>query len=195
MTEPNAVLRDRLERITCVDGAQASAHPQLLSELASEIPHSIIVASHLAPEFPIDRYNCFEFALGLAGRNEVRLISHYLPSTYCNGVFVGQLVTSILIPIASVACDGDLVLYHDGQQFTHAGLVHRNFVLSKWGAGQLWLHVPLEVPTSYGHIVSYYKATNPDDVLANFLEFARQREGRTRVNEVLTLSLRANAAV
>ena len=190
MLDSNARLRDRLDHITSAGSNQANAHPKLLSELASEIPHSIILAQSLAPDLPIDCYNCFEFALGLAGRNEVRLSSHYIPSTCCNGAFAEYLATSILLPRASEAANGDLVLYRDNQQFTHAGLVHGDRILSKWGTGQLWLHGSLEIPASYGHIFSYYRATNPDEVLAKFLDFARQREGQALVDEVLTFNLR-----
>ena len=96
MLDSNARLRDRLDHITSAGSNQANAHPKLLSELASEIPHSIISAQSLAPDLPIDCYNCFEFVLSLAGCNEVRLISHYIPSTCCNGVFAEYLATSIL---------------------------------------------------------------------------------------------------
>lgn len=132
MDQSNAALRDRLQRITGGGEVQADAHPTLLSALASEIPHSIIAVPHLAPDLPIHCYNCFEFAFGLAGRNEVRLISHFIPSTCCNGVFAKCLAASILIPTASLGADGDLVLYHDNQQFTHAGLVRGGRILSKW---------------------------------------------------------------
>jgi hypothetical protein len=164
-------------------------------ELASEIPHSIVAAPHRAPQLPIERYNCFEFALGLAGRNEVRLISHFIPSTCCNGIFVEYLAASLLTTTASPGADDDLVLYRDNQQFTHAGLVRDNRILSKWGTGQLWLHGPLEVPASYGQIAAYYRATNSDEVLAKFLEFSRQREGDALVDEVLTFQLSADVAV
>jgi len=194
MVQSNAALRDRLQKIACGGEIPANAHPQALAELASEIPHSIVAALHLAPQLPIERYNCFEFALGLAGRNEVRLISHFIPSTCCNGIFVEYLAASLLTTTVSRGADRNLVLYRDNQQFTHAGLVSGNRILSKWGTGQLWLHGPLEVPASYGQITAYYRATNPDEVLAKFLEFSRQREGVALVDEVLTFQLRANFA-
>lgn len=179
------LLRERLHEIACGDEASVDSHPKLIADLAAEIRHSIELAPD-APCVPITRYNCFEFALGLAGRREVRLISCYLPSTFCNGSFVQYLVDSILIQ-APAPSSGDLVLYRDTHQITHAGVVVAGRIISKWGTGHLWLHRLLEVPTSYGNTTSFYTGISPQDALANFVEFARQREGRELVDRVLEL--------
>ena len=136
---------------------------------------------HLNWDFPD---NCFEFALGLAGRREVRLISKYIPSTCCEANFVQHLADVILIPTASPST-GDLVLYCNQQQITHAGLVEGDRVLSKWGVGHLWLHGLLEIPAQYGDMTSFYEAPCPNEMLAHFIEFAREREGRDLVDSVL----------
>jgi len=161
-------------------------HPIVISDLTIEIPHSIELApAGFAPALSIDRYNCFEFALGLAGRREVMLISSFVPSTCCNATFVEYLIPSPLTAVGKSPSDGDLVLYRDSQQFTHAGLIHHNRVLSKWGEGYLWLHDLLEVPASYGDSVSFFASPNPDEILTKFIEFAHQREGSDLVDEVL----------
>lgn len=179
----NAILRERLWDITCKGEGSVGSHPQLIADLAAEIPHSIELAPD-APSLPIGRYNCFEYAVGLAGRREVSLISKHLPSTFCNGSFVQHLLGSILIPAPSPST-GDLVLYRSDKEITHAGLVAASRIISKWGTGQLWLHGLLEVPAQYGNAISFYKTPSAMDTLAHFIEFARKREGRELVDRIL----------
>jgi hypothetical protein len=182
-------LRRRLQEITC-GTAPVEAHPGLIDALAVDMPHSIQLAPG-PPCLPIAGYNCFEFALGLAGRREVQLISEHLPSTFCNGEFALHLVGSTLTPIISPST-GDLVLYcDDHQQITHAGLVEAHRIRSKWGTGHLWLHGLLEVPVKYGDQVLYYKAPLPAQAVTEFLEFARKREGRELVDNVLQSDVEA----
>ena len=169
--------------MTSAGDALVDSHPQLIADLAREIPHSIQLAP-TAPGLPIASYNCFEFALGLAGRREVRLISRYLPSTFCNGDFVQTLVDSTLNTTASPST-GDLVLYRNNAEITHAGLVSGSRVISKWGTGHLWLHGLLEVPRSYGDGTSFYVDPSTNDILTSFIEYARSREGRELVNRIL----------
>jgi hypothetical protein len=133
---------------------------------------------------PIAGYNCFEFALGLAGQREVRLISIHLPSTFCNSEFAQHLVDSALAPVTSPSI-GHFVLYRDRKQITHAGLVQADRVLSKWGTGHLWLHGLLEVPAKYGDDTSFYVVPEPVETLTKFIEFAREREGRELVDSIL----------
>jgi hypothetical protein len=190
-TASNAQLRVVLECLT--SSTPAVEQPQLIAKLPPAFPHSIIPAPPLlAPVHPIASYNCFMFAFGLAGREEVHLIRVPFSSTYCNGEFAAYLAELTLVPVASPA-DNDLVLYHDGQQYAHAGLVYGDRVLSKWGTGLLWLHGTHEVPTSCGSTISYYRAVNPEEALAAFLAFARQREGAELVNEVLGSLPKADA--
>ena len=159
------------------------SHPSLIADLAREVPHSIELAPKVS-NLAIDRYNCFEFALGLAGRPAVRLISEYLPSTFCNASFVQHLVDSILTPVASPST-GDRVLYCDHDQITHAGVITDDRIVSKWGKGHLWIHGLLEVPTQYGDTTSYYAKPPANDVLVAFIEFACQREGSELVDSIL----------
>ena len=179
----NPRLRERLAEITSTGDALVDSHPQLIADLAREISHSIELAPDV-PGLPIRSYNCFEFALGLAGRREVRLISRHLPSTFCNGDFVQNLVDSMLIPTTS-SSTGALILYRNHAEIAHAGLVSGSRVISKWGTGHLWLHALLEVPVSYGDGTSFYAAPSMNDMLNCFIEYARSREGRELVNSIL----------
>jgi len=174
-------LRKRLREIACRTAVEA--HPGLVAELAVETPHSIQLAPS-PPNLPIADYNCFEFALGLAGCKEVQLISAYLPSTFCNGTFAEHLVDSVLAPVASPST-GDLVLYGDHRQFTHAGVFQANRVISKWGKGHLWVHGLLEVPANYGDVTSFHETPVPTEMLDKFIEFAREREGYALIDSIL----------
>lgn len=182
-TSSSTALRVVLECLT--DTIPAIDQPDLLAKLTSAFPHSIVPApSELVPLDPIDSYNCFEFALGVLGRKEVRVIPQFFQATFCGGAFVPYLAERSLVPVASPS-DRDLVLYHDGQQFTHAGVIHGDRVLSKWGKGLLWLHGALELPARYGSTISCYRTASPEEVLVKFLAFARQREGVSIINHIL----------
>jgi len=176
-------LRKRLQEVTCGAAVPVDAQPGVVAELATETPHSIRLAPQCS-QTPIADYNCFEFALGLAGRREVHLISEHLPSTFCGGEFVQHLVDTVLVPVASPST-GDLVLYRGHQQITHAGLLEADSVISKWGKGHLWLHSLFEVPAQYGDVTSFHEAPVPTEMLAMFIEFAREREGRELVDHIL----------
>ncbi|QPD02493.1 MAG: hypothetical protein Nkreftii_000267 [Candidatus Nitrospira kreftii] len=162
----------------------------LVSMKLGEGQHSIELAPR-PPHFPIARYNCFEFAFGLAGQREVQLIAGQFSSTFCNSEFAQYLVDSVLAQVTSPSV-GDLVLYHDNKQITHAGLIEAtNGVCSKWGTGHLWLHGLLEVPARYGDVTSFYHRPVPMETLTRFIEFAREREGRDLVDHILYLETEA----
>ncbi len=177
-------LRVALDCIT--EGTPATGQPEKFAKLSVAFPHSLEVASSkISPAYPIDSYNCFEFALGIVGRREVCLIPESTGgSTKCDGTFIASLVQSTFVPVTS-AMDHDLVIYSDAHNYTHAGLVHGDRVLSKWGTGLLWLHGTLEVPASFGNTISYYRAVDPEEVLVKFLAFARQREGKSFIATIL----------
>lgn len=177
-------LRTRLQEIRC-GSVPVEAHPSLIAELAVEVSHSIELAPH-SPCVPIASYNCFEFALGLAGCREVQLIAKHLPSTFCSGEFAEHLVDLVLGPVDSPST-GDLVLYRDHQQIMPAGVVEANRVISKWGTGHLWRHGLLEVPAKYGDVTSFHEAPVATEIIAKFVEFAREREGCELVDSILEL--------
>ena len=184
---PSSLLRVRLREMTSEAEKPVESHPRLVAELSAQIPHSIELAPR-APFLPIGSYNCFEFALGLAGLMEVRLISEHFPSTFCDETFVQRLVDSVLIPAASLSAV-NLVLYSDHQHIMHAGLVEAGRIVSKWGKGHLWLHGLLEVPAQYGDTTSFYEAPVSSEILTKFIEFAREREGRELVDTILEVEI------
>lgn len=94
------------------------------------------------------------------------------------------LVDSTLNPTASPSTS-DLVVYRNHAEITHAGVVSGSRVISKWGTGHLWLHGLLEVPASYGDGTSFYAAPSMNDMLTSFIEYARSREGRKTVDDIL----------
>ena len=82
MPDSNPALRQKLQLIAGGDASNVAGHPEAIAELLREsIPHSIRLAPpDLIPKLPLDRYNCFEFAFGLAGNPSVVEISTSLPS-------------------------------------------------------------------------------------------------------------------
>lgn len=184
MPNLNSDLRAELQKITEA-GEAVEHHPKLIQELARKIPHSIEHVPNLGPQIPIACYNCFEFAFGIAGHREVKLISQSFRSTCLNSHFIDYLVRLGLVPTAASYSDGGIILYRDSQCFTHAGRLHHGHVISKWGIGHLWLHDFLEVPQNYGDLISFHLPPKPGDVLDAFVSFARQREGIEIVTTVL----------
>ena len=128
-------------------------------------------------------YNCFEFALGLAGDPKVGAIAKCFTSTVCNTDFVDYLKASSILATTLVPSPGNLVLYRNADCFTHAGVVHAEALLSKWGRGHPWVHDRWEVPASYGDSLEFSTLTDAD-VSQKFVDFAREREGPF-VDEVL----------
>lgn len=184
MENSNSDLRAQLQHITEA-GKIVEQHPKLIQDLALKFPHSIEHVPNLGPQIPIDCYNCFEFALGVAGHRDVKLISQSFRDTCLNSDFIDYLARLGLVPTVASYSDGSIVLYRDSQCFTHAGRIHRGHVISKWGAGHLWWHDFLEVPQNYGDFISFHFPPEPDAVLDAFVNFARQREGAEIVTTVL----------
>lgn len=180
-----AALRTRLQELTSGPAASLDEMPDLIAELAKEIPHSIELVRN-PPPLSISRYNCFEFAFGLAGDPRVHVLSENLSHACCNSEFAASLARSLLAPVAPPST-GDLILYHYDQQITHAGVMTDGLIISKWGIGQLWRHGIFEVPAQYGSAVSFHRAPASADVLNHFLEFARVRNGAELVDSLLEL--------
>lgn len=185
MPDSNSALRRELQRITGTDGGDVDQHPQLVAELSQSLPHAIRLApANLAPAALRNRYNCFEFALGLAGAREVGVIARCFTSTYCNSEFVDYLSRRSVLVSNTGSGNGQLVFYRDSERFTHAGLVHGDSIISKWGRGHLWQHQLWEVPSSYGDSAERFRLKESLPVLGEFIRFAREREGSI-VDDVL----------
>lgn len=187
MADSNPNLRRELHRITGGDSSDVVRHPQLIAELRESMPHSVRHAPpNLAPALPLDQYNCFEFALGLAGDPNVVRIRSVFGSTSCNTHFADYLVNTSTLTTIAVPSPGDLVLYRDTECFTHAGVVQPKSIISKWGiSGHVWIHDLWDVPVIYGDAMDFYRLVDSPDLSQRFVDFAREREGSEVIDPVL----------
>ena len=99
--------------------------------------------------------NCHAYALSLHTCGAFREIARAPESD-----FVASLVESgVLFDRPSGAVhERDLVLYRNGEQITHAGVVFPPEVESKWGEGSIFRHTLFATPLRYGSVVSFYAA-------------------------------------
>ncbi len=180
-------LRQRLDQITAGSQDRVTQHPDLVVELRSAHAHTIDVAQDDAvAELHLDRYNCFEYAFGLAGSQTVIRIASALASVYACGDFVSFLIGNHLSEIpAADALHGDVVVYFAGPIVSHAGKAVSGQVVSKWGTGHLWKHRVFEVPARYGDCVRFYRPIPKHAAEDAFVAYARAREGAALIDELL----------
>jgi hypothetical protein len=57
----------------------------------------------------------------------------------------------------------------------HAGRIHRDRVVSKWGRGQLWDHRLYEIPAHYGSDLQFFDEVPREIARGEFRDFARRR--------------------
>lgn len=48
-----------------------------------------------------------------------------------------------------------VVVYFNGSEVTHFGLIDGEKIKSKWGSGLIWEHMLFEVPVTYGNTVKF----------------------------------------
>lgn len=167
------ILRERLKRIT--DNGDLKSHPILLDMLSREISNSIRISDS---GFPIDRYTCIVHALNLIENPDyVRIAGLGLGRVFAGTDFVNFLLTKGYLEEISLedVSEGDLIIYFDNGQVTHAGkMIRDNRVISKWGRGYLYEHSIWEMPQQYGNNVRYFKGIKRETALQHFIEYAEQ---------------------
>jgi hypothetical protein len=168
----NAEFRERLRKITC---SPISEHVQAISDLSREYPHAITLKHEITSEDrPIDKYNCFEFALDLVGSQKIVDLALY--EILVDSEFVKTLIHQgalVEIDLKQVR-ESDIVIYfYDGP--THAGKTSSGQIISKWGEGHLWGHDTYEVPASYGNETKYFSKITQETALTAFLDYARTK--------------------
>jgi hypothetical protein len=171
-------LRIELNRIARVP---VERHEDFVEELRQRWPHSISMVDRARP------YTCFQYAFSLHDPPAVvRTIGIVHKDIYPSPEFVEYLVAHTLTPVLGEASGiGDVVLYRDGRDPRHAGILHGRGVRSKWGIGHLWDHALLEVPGSYGDAVDYFRPISVAAAVAAFLGYARGKLGQAAFDEVV----------
>jgi len=184
-TPSHESLRQRLDQIAA--GSEVPQHPALVAALRAHDAHVVEIAQDDdVAQLSLDKYNCFEYAFGLAGSQSVIQIASVLASVYPGADFVSFLITNYLFEVpADRALDNTVVIYFDGQTITHAGRMVSSGVQSKWGTGHLWKHGLFEIPTRYGDHVRFYRPIPKLVVEQAFVAYAKAREGVTLIDSLL----------
>lgn len=138
-----------------------------LSELRSQYGHTIRIEP---TPMSIFRFNCFGHAFGLTDHPRYdALVDLSQTSAALNSSEVKHMLDGGQLTILDgrQAKTGDVVLYFDGNQLTHAGRVSADQrVVSKWGGNELHSHELWEVPFGYGNIVKYISVPDVDTILS-----------------------------
>lgn len=131
--------------------------------LASRFSRHINVVQLSSRRSPLLCVNCFAYALGLSLAGGDAHLAKCVDRDFVEHL----LELGILKPRPSdLADDGDILLYRNGAELRHAGVVTGSTVRSKWGSeGSIFEHSALSVPDSYGSNLSVFELSCPDDVL------------------------------
>lgn len=165
------MLRNRLQEMTEV--TDVSQHPAILTRLTRDVLNSIRI---LESEHPIDRYTCVMYAFAFTEKPEYTEIASFgLGRISAGPTFIHWLLAGNYLAELPQRNASDLVLYFSNGHFKHVGVVgDRARTTSKWGIGHLYEHEALEVPSSYGDELRFYRALSYDDAYSCFVEFAKE---------------------
>ena len=177
-------LRVKLEQIT---RQEFEKHPNLIANLHSEYPHSIELATEVAPlNVPLLHFTCFNYAFDLLDSNVMRVVNAF-PKLLSDGQFVSNLVKHRLEEFSATEIrNGDMVMYSDEKEIKHSGKAFSGFVISKWGRiGYLWRHRLFEIPSSYGDNVRFFRRLDRSVSEQVFLDYAKSKHGEAVIDELL----------
>lgn len=179
-------LRQALREITELPPDVIPNHPDLVAALRKAYPHSIVNVTDLeVVHLPLQKFTCFMHAFRLVNASTATYLMDAL-QTQPRSDFVAHVAARHLSEISPEdAADGDLILYFDNQNITHAGKVRAARVVSKWGIGWVWEHEVFEVPMQYGDKVRFYSRVEQQEVEQLFVSYVRSQEGVELVDELL----------
>jgi len=130
------------------------------------LPSELQVVS--SPPKEKENYNCFVFAFGL--QNNTKFLGGKNP---VHQEFVKYLILKhVLIPIETPSAR-DLVFYENEQgEVTHGGIMQsENIVISKWMWGPTIVHELLDVPTSFGDKILFFRAPATDEIQRKYIAY------------------------
>jgi len=147
---PSELLRRHLAGVCNGDHDSVEARLNLIN---GQVPHSVQLIN--TPEIsPLDNQNCVMYALGLRLNPACEPDGRYYARTaYVQGLIDdGYLIKSTSRPKA-----GLIAVYFRNERVAHVGIrTNHGRIVSKWGAGCVYSHRPLEVPLGYGEAVRYF---------------------------------------
>lgn len=173
-------LRLQLEHLSESRSGFVSSQPYRLAALQRQWPHSIEV--HESP-YPLHEYNCFMFALGLAGnerylKRQGKREIHLAGSEFARWLIDSGLLTELRDYETEIAPQGIGFYFDATGKCTHAGLALSNGrMLSKWGTGQLLEHGYVETPLSYGNILRFFEGVSIDRSFEYLERFDHRQAG------------------
>lgn len=142
-----------------------------LEQLKARYGHTITVLQDGGHE--MDRFNCFAYALGSWSEPLYRqLVDEWQSSSLINSEFVSEMIKrgDLTELPAGESRVGSLVLYFAENRLRHAGIVENDFteptVRSKWGGNEVHRHKLWELPAGHGDRVRFFRAPDPQAVLA-----------------------------
>jgi hypothetical protein len=180
-------VREELHRITSegVEWERLALQANAVLAVAADHQLSIELVEQVVsgPEF-----NCFRYALQLRDLPEeiINVCMCANPPTGVKSDFMRKLVSERLVKRASDEVrEGDLAVYWDGEAITHAGVVRRAKVESKWGRGHVWRHRVFEVRSAYGSEVRLFEPIDCTCALNEFVAHLRALYGSDLVDDYL----------
>jgi hypothetical protein len=171
----NIEFRKRLSDIT--EERELEQHEELVAKLNNEHPHSIILKIK-KPDGKRSNYNCYTFAFNLTDSPVYEKIANTPPyDVFANSEFCDFLLKKGILDEKKWddTNEGDIIIYFEEGTPKHAGKIHSDRIISKWGTGHLWEHDIYEVPISYGSEYRILSAISGDVTIGTFIEYAKSK--------------------
>ncbi len=130
-------------------------NPDKFQSVSELLPEEIKVIE--SPPGEKWQFNCYAYALGLHELSDFYMTSQ---DGFIYSLFVKKLLSKgeLRKVIDRSPRFGDIILYKDNGELTHAGVVAEGEgkIISKWSSGPILKHNVLLLPISCGYDVSYY---------------------------------------
>ena len=128
---------------------------------------------------------CVIYALGLRDQFPCLCAELEFPGTKQVAKFVKWLLDEERLTETDDAPQGALVLYFDGETWTHAGVaLGMQRIRSKWGNYAVFDHALREVPADYGNVVGFYSMPDIAHAAELLFQFVRLELGANHPIEI-----------
>ena len=165
-------LRDELNHV--VD-TPASTHRRAIEELKKRFPHTIELQPPFISGLFKEEYTCYMYALNMLENQE--LYDYYFQRrrkatrSRRGDYFLVEFIQYLVDDARLLPAEDGIILYFDAGRPVHAGKKSGEYVVSKWGNGNLWKHGIFEVPAVYGTTFKAYQEFSPEEVKKVFIEY------------------------
>lgn len=123
-------------------------------------------------EMGANNYNCFMYALGVEGDEDVKDILSANPQIKFGSSYITKLIdTEVLVE----DIHGSVVLYFNGDKPLHAARrLHNGLCISKWGMGLLWQHELYDLPLNYGDRHAFFNLSSSAAAVEAFKKYSQK---------------------